>query len=278
MRRRGRIISVPNARRNIALAGRNYVVGMANIPVPIRWVRKGLRDHPWGRLLGTSDTDPLYQTGHDIVAVDRARPWQSPRPPRILRRPRCPTSARRRRSASRRGWCSWWFAFHVNGSASPALAIASTRGRVGYRSQPPGGRDPLPPQQASGAPARLRPGRAERGAGRPTRHVVALDNVVVLRTIWETRRGIPIVVADIQIPALPLHCSDRARRRHMVLRVRMTWAPCVVIQRSGTRIGLGGTCSQPETGYREAARQQRAGHNRFHDASNVHGGPPFVAP
>jgi hypothetical protein len=37
MRRRRRIVSVPNTRRNIALARRDYIVGMADTPVPIRW-------------------------------------------------------------------------------------------------------------------------------------------------------------------------------------------------------------------------------------------------
>ena len=43
MRWRRRVISVPNARRNIALTRRHYVAGMAGMPVPVRWARhKGL--------------------------------------------------------------------------------------------------------------------------------------------------------------------------------------------------------------------------------------------
>jgi hypothetical protein len=43
MRWRRRIISVPNAGRNIALARRDYVAGVADMPVPVRWARhKGL--------------------------------------------------------------------------------------------------------------------------------------------------------------------------------------------------------------------------------------------
>jgi hypothetical protein len=78
--------------------------------------------------------------------------------------------------------------------------------------------------------------------------VVSLDNVVVLRTIWE------------------------ARRRNVVSRIRMAWAPGEVIKRHGTGLGLDGTCREAHTSHREAARQERPSNGLIQGVGIVHGG------
>lgn len=81
---------------------------------------------------------------------------------------------------------------HLRASAGSCIQIAAHLSKIAW------GHDR---GTSRGIP--LRPGSAQRGAGRPTRHVVALDNIVVLQAIWESRRRIPVVVADIQVPTPP---------------------------------------------------------------------------
>jgi hypothetical protein len=100
----------------------------------------------------------------------------------------------------------------------------------------------------------LQPGQAEAGNASKIRWwIISLINKMTTISLEPVVDPVP-GVADIHVP------------NNICLRQVLAWAPLIW----ASCVGLGRACSQPESGHRDGARQQRPGNDPFHGVRGVH--------